>query len=156
MLSEFKKFILRGNVFDLAVAVVIGVAFGAIVKSLVDDIIMPPIGIAAGNVDFSDLFIVLQSGSPAGPYATIAEAKTAGAVTWRYGLFINTVIYFLFVALALFILIKVVTRLMRKEEAEAPAAPTTKGCSHCLMQIPLRATRCPHCTSDLGQPEVQL
>ena len=149
MLSEFRRFILRGNVIDLAIAVVIGVAFGAIIKSFVDDIIMPPIGIIAGNVDFADLFIVLQQGAPPGPYATLVEAKAAGAVTWRYGLFINTVIYFLIVAVAMFLLIKIVTNLIRKEEAAPPAAPTTKNCPYCLMQIPLQATRCPHCTSEV-------
>jgi large conductance mechanosensitive channel len=145
MLSEFRRFILRGNVIDLAIAVVIGIAFGAIIKSFVDDIIMPPIGIIAGNVDFADLFIVLQQGAPPGPYATLAEAKDAGAVTLRYGLFINTVIYFLIVAVAMFLLIKIVTNLIPKEEA----APTTKNCPYCLMQIPLQATRCPHCTSEV-------
>lgn len=150
MLSEFRRFILRGNVLELAIAVVIGVAFGAIVKSFVDDIIMPPIGIVAGDVDFADLFVVLQQGSDPGPYPTLAEAKAAGAVTWRYGLFINTVIYFLIVAFAMFLLIKIVTNLIRNEEAAPPAAPTTRNCPYCLMQIPLQATRCPHCTSEVG------
>jgi len=149
MWNEFKRFILRGNVIDMAVGIVIGIAFGAIVKSLVDDIIMPPIGVVAGDVDFSDLFVVLQDGTQAGPYDTLAAAKAAGAVTWRYGLFVNAVISFLIVAFAMFLLIKFVGRLMRRAEARPPAEPTTKECSFCFMQIALKATRCPHCTSEI-------
>jgi large conductance mechanosensitive channel len=149
MLDEFKKFILRGNVLDLAVGIIIGVAFGAIVKSLVDDIIMPPIGLALGNVDFSDLFILLKEGTKApAPYATVAEAQAAGAVTLNYGLFINQIVSFLIVAFAVFLIVRVANRLQRPAPA---AAPTTKDCPYCKLSIPLGALRCPNCTSDLGR-----
>ena len=141
MLDEFKKFILRGNVFDLAVGIVIGGAFGAVVTSLVNDIIMPPIGLLLGGVDFTSLFFNLS-----GNYKTLAAAKEAGAATINYGLFINTIITFLIVALVVFILIKQVNRM--KEPAPA-AAPDTKDCPFCFTAIPLKATRCPHCTSEL-------
>ncbi len=150
MLKEFRQFILRGNVLDLAIAVIIGVAFGAIVKSLVDDIIMPPIGLVLGNVDFADLFVVLKQGSAPGPYASLAAAKEAAAVTWRYGAFINTLINFLIVAFAMFVVIKLAARAMRKQAAQpAPPTPTSKECPQCTMQAPLRATRCPYCTSEI-------
>jgi large conductance mechanosensitive channel len=146
MLKEFKEFVMRGNVLDLAVGIVIGAAFGAIVKSLVDDVIMPPIGLALGNVDFSNLFVVLKEGTKAAaPYATLAEAKAAGAVTLNYGLFLNSIVAFLIVAFAIFLVVRVANRLQPK-----PAAPvTTKDCPYCTMPIPLGATRCPQCTSDL-------
>ncbi len=135
---------------DLAIAIIIGVAFGAIVKSLVDDILMPPIGLLLGNVDFTDLFVVLKAGTSPGPYASLAAAKEASAVTWRYGAFINTVINFLIVALAMFMVIKVAARAMRKQASQpAPPTPTSKECPQCTMQVPLRATRCPHCTSEI-------
>lgn len=147
MLNDFKTFIMRGNVLDMAVGVIIGASFGAIAKSLVDDVIMPPIGLLLGNVDFSNLFVVLKDGATlAPPYATLAAAKAAGAVTLNVGLFINTVISFLIVAFAVFMLIRAVGRLRRQEEA-APAAATTKTCTYCCSTIPLAATRCPHCTS---------
>ena len=126
MLKEFREFAMRGNVVDMAVGIIIGAAFGTIVKSLVSDVIMPPIGLLLGNVDFSNLFIVLKSGSAAGPYATLADANTAGAVTLNYGVFINTIISFLIVAFAIFILIRALNRLKRKEAAP-PAEPTTKS-----------------------------
>ncbi len=141
MWKEFKEFIMRGNVIDLAVGIIIGAAFGKIVTSLVNDIIMPPIGLLLGKVDFSNLFINL-SGQP---YATLAAAKEAGAATINYGAFINTVIDFLIVALAIFLVVRVVNRLRRKPEA----APTTKECPYCCTAIPIQATRCPHCTSQL-------
>jgi large conductance mechanosensitive channel len=122
MIKEFKEFILRGNVMDMAVGIIIGAAFGLIVKSLVDDVLMPPIGLLLGNVDFSNLFAVLKAGTPAGPYATLGSAKAAGAVTISYGVFINTVIAFLITAGAIFMVIKAVNTLKRKQEA-APAAP---------------------------------
>jgi large conductance mechanosensitive channel len=147
MFSEFKKFVLRGNVLDLAVAVIIGAAFGAIVKSLVDDILMPPIGLLLGRVDFSNLFIVLRRGEVAGPYGTLAAAQEAGAVTMNYGLFVNTIISFLIIALAIFLVVRLANRLQR-EEAAAPA-PTTKDCPYCATVIPIKATRCPNCTSEL-------
>ena len=147
MLKEFRNFILRGNVLDLAIAVIIGVAFGAVIKSLVDDVLMPPIGLLIGNADFSDLFIVLKNGATTGPYDTLQAARDAGASTWRYGLFINTIITFLIVAFALFIVIKMANR-MEKTKAEAPvAAPTTKTCPHCQSAISIKATRCAYCTS---------
>ncbi|MDH3556560.1 MAG: large conductance mechanosensitive channel protein MscL [Deltaproteobacteria bacterium] len=149
MLKEFKEFAMRGNVVDMAVGIIIGAAFGTIVKSLVADIIMPPIGLLLGNVDFSNLFIVLKQGATAGPFATIAEAQKAGAVTINYGMFANTVISFLIVAFAVFLLIRALNKLQREEEAP-PEEPTTKDCPHCLSTIPIQATRCGHCTSELS------
>ncbi len=148
MLREFKEFAMRGNVLDMAVGIIIGAAFGTIVKSLVADVIMPPIGLLLGNVDFSNLFIVLKSGAEAGPYATIAAANAAGAVTLNYGLFINTIINFLIVAFAIFMLINNMSRL-KKKEAAVPSAPTTKDCLYCYTAVPIKAVRCPHCTSEL-------
>lgn len=143
MLKEFKEFIMRGNVLDLAVAVIIGAAFGAIVTSFVNDIIMPPIGLLLGNVDFSNLFINL-SGTP---YQSLAEAQSAGAPTINYGLFLNTIINFIIIAFAIFLVIKAANRLQKAPE---PAQePTTKECPFCLSSIPIKATRCPHCTSQL-------
>ena len=147
MLKEFKAFAMRGNVLDLAVGIIIGGAFGTIVKSLVDDIIMPPIGLALGNVDFADLFMVLREGTKAaGPYATLADAQAAGAVTMNFGLFVNSIITFLLVAFAVFLLVRAANRM---KPQEAAAAPSTKDCPHCRMPIPLAATRCPQCTSEL-------
>jgi large conductance mechanosensitive channel len=147
MLKEFKAFAMRGNVLDLAVGIIIGGAFGTIVKSLVDDVIMPPIGLALGNVDFSDLFFLLKAGTKAAPpYATLAEAQSAGAVTVNYGLFVNAVITFLIVAFAVFLLVRAANRL---QPQEAAAAPSTKDCPYCKMPIPTGATRCPECTSEL-------
>jgi len=148
MLKEFKEFAMRGNVVDMAVGIIIGAAFGTIVKSLVDDVIMPPIGLLLGNVDFSNLFITLKQGVTAGPYLTLADAKKAGAVVLSYGSFINTIISFVIVAFSVFLLIKGMNKLKRQEEAP-PAAPTTKECPHCLSTIPIKATRCAHCTSNL-------
>jgi large conductance mechanosensitive channel len=142
MLKEFKQFIMRGNVIDLAVGIIIGGAFGKIVSSLVDDIIMPPIGLILGKVDFSSLFLSLDGNS----YASLAAAKAAGAATWNYGLFINTLINFLIVAFAIFLLIKQVNRMQKPAPVEAPK---TKDCPYCQTAIPLAATRCPHCTSQL-------
>ena len=153
MLKEFKEFVMRGNVVDLAVGVVIGGAFGTIVSSLVADIIMPPIGLLLGKVDFSNLFVLLKaSADMPGPYATLADAQAAGAVTMNVGLFLNAVISFLIVALAVFAVVKAVNRLQREEEA-APAEPTTKACPFCATDIPIAAVRCPHCTSNLKHAE---
>lgn len=150
MLKEFKEFAVRGNVVDMAVGIIIGGAFGTIVKSLVDDVIMPPIGLLIGGVDFSSLFLILKEGATvAGPYATPAAAKAAGAVTMNVGLFINSVISFLIVAFAVFLLIRGINRLRREKEAP-PAAPTTKECPRCFSMISIKATRCPNCTSDIG------
>jgi large conductance mechanosensitive channel len=148
MLKEFREFIMRGNVVDMAVGIIIGAAFGTIVKSLVSDVIMPPIGLLLGNVDFANLFAVLRQGSVPGPYASLAEAQQAGAVSINYGVFINTIISFLIVAFCVFLLIRQINR-MRKEE-EAPAEPTTKDCPYCFSTIPIKATRCGFCTSQLG------
>lgn len=149
MLKEFKEFAMRGNVVDMAVGIIIGGAFGTIVKSLVSDVLMPPLGLILGGVDFSDLFFTLKDGTTAGPYATLAAAKSAGAVTLGYGLFINAVISFLIVAFAVFLLIKGINQLQRKKE-QAPPDPTTKECPYCLSTIAIKATRCPQCTSELG------
>lgn len=148
MLKEFKEFAMRGNVVDMAVGIIVGASFGTIVKSLVDDVIMPPIGLLLGNVDFSDLFLVLKKGAAsAGPYLSLADAKAAGAVTLNFGAFVNTIISFLIVAFAVFLLIRALNRLKRKEAA--PAAPTTKDCPFCFSKIAVQAVRCPHCTSEL-------
>jgi large conductance mechanosensitive channel len=149
MLKEFKEFAMRGNVVDMAVGIIIGAAFGTIVKSLVDDVIMPPIGLLLGNVDFSNLFITLKQGVTSGPYLTLADAKKAGAVALSYGAFFNTIISFLIVAFSVFLLVKGMNKLKRQQE-EAPAVePTTKECPHCLSTIPIKATKCAHCTSSL-------
>jgi len=141
MLSEFKQFAMKGNVVDLAVGFVVGAAFGKIVSSLTNDIVMPPIGLALGAVDFSNLFINLSSKH----YETLAAAKAAGAPTLNYGVFLNTIIDFVIIAFAVFILVKWMNRLM----GEKPPAPTTKDCPYCAMAIPIPAKRCPNCTSDL-------
>ena len=148
MLKDFKEFAMRGNVVDMAVGIIIGAAFGTIVKSLVADVIMPPIGLLLGNVDFSNLFIVLKEGAASGPFATIAEAQKAGAVTINYGVFINTIISFIIVAFAVFLVIRAINKLKREEEAP-PEEPTTKECPHCLSTIAIMATRCAYCTSEL-------
>jgi large conductance mechanosensitive channel len=144
MFREFREFAMRGNVVDLAVGIIIGVAFGKIVTSLVNDIIMPPIGLVVGRVDFTNLFINLSGQS----YASLAEAKAAGAPTINYGVFLNNVIDFVIVAFAIFLLVRFINRLNRQPEAP-PKAPTTRECPFCLSSIPLRATRCPQCTSTL-------
>jgi large conductance mechanosensitive channel len=142
MLQEFKEFVMRGNVVDLAIGVVIGAAFGKIVTSFVEDILMPPIGLALGNVDFSNLFINLSGGD----YPSVAAAKAAGAATLNYGIFFNNILNFLIIAFAIFMLIKQINRLQKPAPA---AAPATKDCPQCLMAIPIKATRCAHCTSEL-------
>ena len=142
-LTEFKEFVMRGNVIDLAVGFVIGVAFGKIVTSLVNDVLMPPIGLALGKVDFLNLFVSLTGEH----YASLAEAKAAGAATINYGLFINTLIDFIIVALVIFLVIHLFIQLQRKKEAAA--VPTTKDCPHCYTSIPIKAIRCPNCTSEL-------
>ena len=150
MFKEFKEFAMRGNVVDMAVGIIMGASFGAIVNSIVADIIMPPIGVLLGNVDFSDLFIVLKDGATAGPYLALADAKKAGAVTLNYGFFINTVISFVIVAFAVFLLIKSINKLKAQmEEPAAPAEVTTRECPYCFSNIALKATRCPHCTSEV-------
>jgi large conductance mechanosensitive channel len=149
MLKEFKEFALRGNVVDMAVGIIVGAAFGTIVKSLVDDVIMPPIGLLLGGVDFTNLFLVLKAGNPAFPNMSLADAQAAGAVTINYGVFINNVVSFLIVAGVMFLLVRSINRL-RGEEPPSDE-PTTKECPFCLSDIPLRATRGPHCTSELSR-----
>jgi len=149
MWKEFKEFAMRGNVMDMAVGIIIGAAFGTIVKSLVSDVIMPPIGVLLGNVDFSNLFIVVKEGAQAGPYASIAAAQQTKAVTLNYGRFINTIISFLIVAFSVFVLIKGMNTLRRKKE-EPPAEPTSKECPFCFTSVNLKATRCPACTAELA------
>lgn len=146
MLKEFRDFAMRGNVLDLAVGFIMGAAFGKIVTSLVSDIIMPPIGLILGKVDFSSLYINLSGKD----FDTLADAKKAGAATINYGLFLNNVIDFLIVAFAVFLMVKQINRLMPKPPP-APVVPT-KACSYCTTVIPAAATRCPHCTSELEQP----
>ncbi len=149
MLKEFKEFAMRGNVVDMAVGIIIGAAFGTIISSLVADVIMPPIGLLLGNVDFTNLFITLKQGAKAaGPYASLAEAKAAGAVTMNIGVFINTIISFIIIAFAVFLVIRCINQAKKKEEAPA-AAPTTKNCQFCMTTIPIKAVRCPNCTSEL-------
>ncbi|GJL50617.1 MAG: large-conductance mechanosensitive channel [Nitrospirales bacterium] len=148
MLQEFKEFAMRGNVVDMAVGIVIGGAFGKIISSLVSDVIMPPIGLLMGGVDFTDLFVTLKDGATAGPYASLAAANESGAVTMNLGVFVNTVISFIIVALAIFMVIRGMNKLKREEEAP-PAEPTTKDCPQCQMTIPIKATRCGHCTSEV-------
>jgi len=149
MFKEFKEFAMKGNVLDMAIGIVIGGAFGTIVKSLVSDVIMPPIGLLLGGVDFSNLFAIVKQGDPAGPYAALADAQAAGAVTVNYGVFFNNVISFLIVALAVFALVKSINAMRREEEAP-PAEPTTKDCPFCATEIAIKATRCPNCTSELA------
>jgi large conductance mechanosensitive channel len=148
MFKEFKEFAMKGNVVDMAVGIIIGAAFGAIVKSLVEDIIMPPVGLVLGNVDFANLFFVLKEGAAAGPYASIADVQKAGAVAVKYGLFLNTIISFLIVAFSVFLLVRGINRLRREEEAPKAEA-VTKDCPFCLSVIPVKAVRCAHCTSEL-------
>jgi large conductance mechanosensitive channel len=147
--KDFKAFIMKGNVVDMAVGIIIGVAFGLVIASLVKDVIMPPIGLALGNVDFQNLFVVLKDGNPAGPYASLAAAQTAGAVSINYGVFINTIINFLIIAAVLFFFIVRPIARMNAKKAPAPAAPTTRECPYCFSSIPIKATRCPNCTSEL-------
>jgi len=148
MLKEFKEFAMRGNVIDMAVGIIIGAAFGTIVNSLVQDVIMPPIGLLLGNVDFSNIFAVIKEGKVVGPYASIAAAKAAGAVTINFGVFVNTLISFILIAFAVFLLIRTINKLRRQEEIPPPA-PTTKECLYCFSSISIKATRCPNCTSEL-------
>jgi large conductance mechanosensitive channel len=145
MLKEFREFAMRGNVVDLAVGVIIGAAFGKIVSSLVADIVMPPLGLLIGQVDFSNLFINLSGHK----VQTLAEAKLAGAATIYYGAFLNNVLDFVIVAFAVFLLVRQMNRLMRWRQAATPEEPTTTSCPYCLSTIALKARRCPHCTSDL-------
>lgn len=147
MWKDFKAFVMRGNVVDMAVGIIIGAAFALIVSSLVKDIIMPPVGLALGGVDFSNLFVVLKDGKTPGPYPTLADAQAASAVTINWGVFVNTIISFIIIALAVFLLVRLVMSMRRR--SEAPAVPTTKDCPYCFTKIAIKATRCPSCTSEL-------
>jgi len=148
MFKEFKEFAMRGNVVDMAVGIIIGAAFGAIIGSFVADVLMPPIGLLLGHVDFANLFLVLKQGTMPGPYASLAAAKQAGAVTLNVGVFINTIISFIIIAFSIFLVIRQMNKLKKKAEAPA-AAPTTKDCPFCFTAIPIKAVRCPNCTSQL-------
>lgn len=150
MLKDFKEFALRGNVVDMAVGIIIGAAFGTIVNSLVSDILMPAIGVLLGSVDFSSFFIVLREGKIPGPYVSPAAAKAAGAATVNYGIFVNTVVSFLIVAFAVFLLVRNINKIKRREEVP-PAVITTKECPYCLSVVPVKAVRCAHCTSELNK-----
>jgi len=150
MLKEFKKFVLRGNVIDMAIGITVGTAFTAFVKSLVNDVIMPPIGLLLGGMDFSNLYILLKAGDPAPPYASLADATAAGATALRYGVFINAIISLLIIALVMFAIVRAMNRM---QPEKAPAAPTTTKCPFCLSDVPLEATRCAHCTSELPPQE---
>ena len=150
MLKDFKAFIMKGSVVDMAVGIIVGIAFGAIVNSIVKDILMPPIGLVLGKIDFSNLAIVLKQGSTPGPYDSLAAAQAAGAVTINYGTFINMIINFLIIAaVVFFFIVRPLARIQAPKKAVAPAAPTTKDCPYCFSSIPIKATRCPHCTSEL-------
>ena len=151
MLKEFREFALRGNVLDMAVGIIIGAAFSTIVNSLVNDLLMPPFGWLLGGVDFENFYLTIQAGTPPGPYLSLADAQASGAVTVNYGLFINSVISFLIVAGAMFLLIRGINRLQKSgEEEHTPAAPTEKDCPFCFTTIPIQATRCPNCTTELS------
>ena len=153
MLKEFRHFIMRGNVIDMAVGIIIGVAFSAIITSLVSGVIMPPIGLLIGDVNFSNLFAVLKEGTPPGPYIALADAKAAGAVTINYGVFVMAIVSFIIIAFAVFLIVRYVNRLHREIEApkvEAPVEPTTKECPFCFSTINIKAKRCPNCTSELA------
>jgi large conductance mechanosensitive channel len=150
MFKQFKEFALRGNMLDMAVGIIIGAAFSTIVNSLVTDILMPPFGWLLGGVDFENFYFTIKTGSPAGPYPSLTDAQAAGAVTINYGIFINALISFLIIALAMFILIRGINRLQeRNTKGEGESSPTTKSCPFCFTEIPHQAVRCPHCTSQL-------
>jgi len=151
MLKDFKAFIMRGNVVDLAVGIVIGVAFGAIISSLVKDVIMPPIGLALGNVDFTNLFVILKQGTVAGPYSSLAAAQEAGAVSINYGVFINTIVNFIILAaVVFFFVVRPIAKMhARQKAAEVAPPPSTRECPYCFTNISIKATRCPNCTSEL-------
>ena len=151
MLREFKEFALRGNVVDMAIGILIGGAFTPIAKSLADDVIMPPIGLLLGDTDFTDRFVVLQAGAAPGPYPTLEAAQETGAVTINYGLFLNACLTFVIVAFAAFVIVKAMNNLRRKEQGAAKDEPTTKPCPYCASTIPLKASRCPQCTSRLEE-----
>ncbi len=154
MLEEYKKFAIRGNVVDMAVGIIIGAAFNSVVQSLVKDLLTPALGLLTGDVDFTNLFVVLREGTPAAPYATLEAARSAGAVTLNLGVFFNSLISFAIVSFAVFLLVRYINRLREPAAAPEPVAPTVKKCPYCVSDIPLSATRCPHCTSELPDESV--
>jgi large conductance mechanosensitive channel len=154
MLKEYKTFALRGNVVDMAVGIIIGAAFNGVVQSLVKDVLTPPLGLLMGDVDFTNLFVVLKAGTPPGPYPTLEAAQSAGAVTLNLGVFVNAAVSFLIVSFAVFVLVRYVNRLREPDAAPEPAAPTVKKCPYCVSDVPVTATRCPHCTSELPEEAV--
>ena len=149
MLKEFREFALRGNVIDMAIGIIVGSAFGSIITSLVTDIIMPPIGLILGGVDFSDLFVVIKEGATPRPYPSLVAAQDVGAVTMNIGLFMNTLISFLIIAFSIFLLIRGINKLQKSEPEAIPTEPSIKKCPYCVSEIPIEASRCPHCTSNL-------
>ncbi len=149
MFKEFKEFAMKGSVLDMAVGIIIGAAFGTLVASFVSDVLMPPLGLLLGNVDFSNLYVVLHGGGVPGPYASLAQARAAGAVTLNYGVFVDKVIAFLIVAFALFLIVRSMNRLKRRAEAPAAVAPATKECPYCCTTVAIKAVRCPNCTSEI-------
>ncbi len=153
IINEFREFAVKGNVVDMAVGIIIGAAFGAIANSLVSDVIMPPLGVLVGNIDFTNFFIVVKEGTTAGPYPSLKAAQDAGAVTVNYGLFTNTVVNFLVVSIAVFLLVRAINRLRRDELTSEPASPSEKACPYCCSNIAINAKRCPFCTSELGEGE---
>ncbi len=151
--KEFKEFAVKGNVIDMAVGIIVGAAFTAFVNSLVNDLLMPPMGLLLGDMDFSDWFILLREGAPPGPYLSLAAAREAGAVTFNYGMFLNNVISFLILALAVFLLVRAINRLRRPDATPEPVSPALKKCPYCVSDIAVQASRCPHCTSELKPGE---
>ena len=149
VVKEFREFAVKGNVVDMAVGIIIGGAFGTVVSSFVNDVMMPPLSMLIGDINFQDMMLVLREGSAPGPYATLAAAKEAGAVTLNVGMFVNAAVSFTIVAFSVFLLVKGINRLKR-QEAAPPPAPTTRECPFCVSAIPLKAKRCPHCTSEVG------
>ena len=155
IIDEFKEFAVKGNVVDMAVGIIIGAAFGAIANSLVSDIIMPPLGVLVGNIDFTNFFLVVKEGTTPGPYETLKTAQEAGAVTVNYGLFTNKVVNFFVVAFAVFLLVRAINQIRRTEQMSEPASPSEKACRYCRSKIAINAIRCPFCTSDLGDGETK-
>jgi large conductance mechanosensitive channel len=149
VLNEYKTFALRGNVVDMAVGIIIGAAFNGVVQSLVKDILTPPLGMLVGNVDFTNLFVVLKDGATPGPYPTLEAANAAGAITLNAGVFLNNAVSFLIVSFAVFLLVRSVNKMTEPDASPEPVVPTVKKCSYCMQDISVKATRCPHCTSDL-------
>ena len=151
MMDEFKEFLLKGNVLDLAVGIIIGLAFSGVVSSLVNDVIMPPVGLALGGADFAETYVVLKPGTDGNStYPSLAAAKAAGAVTWRIGLFVNAIINFVIIGFVIFMIVRVANKAKKKQAEEPKKDPTERDCPHCLMKVPIKATKCGHCTADIA------